>query len=355
MVQFLNYLTIKINTMKTFNLIIILAFLIVSFSCDNSDFSPFEPQSDQISLSCILDNRLSPQFAVAQQLYNIERNGKIPGKAKITISEISGKIYQFKDTVIDGLSNCSVYYAPDLRLKRDSYYKIGLFMDSVSLEWSEIYVPPVALLGFQQHVDTIKGDFFDRMVYYTMLFYSKTASDIHSIIIYVDYWIYELGQSKSYTLKVPINIKVLEPDKLNPEKTVYEYEDNNLAVTYSSIYTDKKSENRTHPYAYSGIFLPNDNFLYAIKKLDYKGDPKNIIIRKAYAVYYSIDRFLYNSYMKKGREIYSVRLDRPFQIANTFRADGPGLGVVGAMTADTLRFFLPDEVIAKFGLTNAQW
>lgn len=339
------------------NYLILFAITFAALSCEG-DFTPYTELEHNYFIYCVLDNRLNTQVAVAQKFYLLGTNKNMPPNTRLILSENKGYNYSFRDTVINGNTNFSYYYLPNFILKRDAEYRLTILTDSMELQYGElVFYKNPALSQMRSYIEIDKV----QIPGYTFQ-YSNNNSEYNTFKIYIDYEIKRVDSVQKSKKEVPVRIfsPKKDPNDIGVPTWTYDYAD--IYPSYPGIL--KKNELPDYIRSKNGdryyYFFSDDAFYYTLRFLnpketsDEKIDSSNISIKRAYIVFYSIDKNIYEKMTAITQTSYSIRLDDPIYWTNIRTEDKNGFGFFGAFAADTVLLKLEDNMISKFGYKNEQ-
>jgi hypothetical protein len=298
------------------NIIICFCFLFVFFlSCNNDDFSPYEETQDKIAVYCILDSRTDTQYVKVQRSYTPDKNNndykKLPGKTTVYIEEIPGRMFYFRDTIIKGIDNFSMFYITGFTPKRSQSYFLIVKNEylgnagSSLTTWGPSGLKFIYLEGYDNYLVVNLSNYY-------------VPSFLWSFHLYVDYNIISDGRSLPKKIEIP------------------EYYYTRDCIGYK--YDDIKS---------------------VLEGIPDKKEPSNIIIKKGYFVQYMHSGSLMD-YLDRVRgfaDQYSLRFDEYFysNISNVKNKKvETGIGIFGELLVDTIYFKVKDKTIKELGYINGQ-
>ncbi len=187
--------------------------------------------------------------------------------------------------------------------------------------------------------------------------HDKGTSEYYALKIYVDYDIVDNNGIESRKIEVPIKLKINRDNVYDYRSPVYYYSKDRIQTTYPGV----QNEKITPEYASGEIkgrmtyTIKDEVFYYIFKfKMPAVSDQKNIHIKKAYVIFYSLDKKLYENLTISPIPKYFIRLDEPVYWTNIKTYNGSGFGYFGASAADTSILKLPPEIIDFAGYTNDQ-
>jgi hypothetical protein len=332
----------------------LLLFVIIINGCNNDDFSPYINLENKIESFCILDSRLNSQYVRVQQIY-LNSDFKKVNNANVVLSENNGKSYSLQETMLEGYNNYSMFVLPNYLLKRGSYYRLTVTKDTMT-QYAETYIPPVTKVTPVMKLDTIWDVPYVRFTFRMSI--PKTAPKVNSVRVFLDYDKNINGSKINQIIQIPVYGNYSDVTTFNfGDLEGWRFEvwaREPLNNYFLDIVKDGNSPFYKDGGTVWNIIYSIGSIMYLFNEIAKECDPKDITIKGAFAVLYSMDEYYFNNFVEVKSEQYSVRLDLPFESFNFKNNSGNGIGLFSSITADTTRFNVDKYFINRFGFTNGQ-
>jgi hypothetical protein len=342
--------------MKKILFTLFFASCILLSSCSD-EFSPTGELLKNYAAYSVLDTRLNNHMVLVQKLYFNENSNENLENMTVILSEKGGQSLKLKDTSLNNYKNYNAFYISNYKLKRDITYRLTIYKDDYPLMYSDTYIDP-ALNTKNFYVKETKTS----TVEYTTWKYKLTCPRTKLNPLLIKFFLqisrsyndqYQMPQSKSYQLELPISfVQNISIDQ-NDIRKKYQFPEGSFTPLYSSFITSTKWD---HVFTVNTVdinaTITDEHILMTLLNIIF--DPKSISIDKAYVVYYAVDNSLYENYIAAAPVNYSVRLDEPFVYTNFTTNTGSGIGYFGSVSSDTCVFKIDPEMFTKYGFNNGQ-
>jgi hypothetical protein len=291
------------------NIIYVFVVLIFVFinSCKEDEFNPIAGFEDKIIVIGILDNRSETQFIKIQKLYdrvNFGNSQKTLKNLKVELMERNNRVYSFRDTIIEGISNYSVYYNKDVKLRYGINYTLMIYDEK------NILIDANTIIPTGQHSISYKGDTTEISLSsqkYDTFFY------VYEYHIYIEYQQKVNTEWKTKRMEVPIQINISQNRK-------------DTSIIYPQRSNEYIPDRRKQ-------IVDNANFKYTVSKIYESAKGDSLKLSKYYVWYASLD-FNLARYLLGFSNQYSVRLDQP-NLTSVIN----GGGVFGSLSVDSTALF----------------
>ncbi len=326
--------------------------IIMLISGCKNEFEPFTEPEDNVLVFSILDTRLPFQYVRMQKLYQNNNEKTNLRDIELFLIENNGNTNKLKDTILNN-GNYLYYYLPNYKLKRGVDYRLCVVQDSIVRLWSDAHVwnNPLTSGYMISYLDK------EVMKYAAGFYFKKASADYYLFKIFIEYDADDNGKIIKGHEELPIEIKVF-PNVITSTLNFEDYEKKDYEASYTTIIKngDTTYHVRTLPTdaTRNSVYFYGESMKYAMKFLRGNYDPSQITIKRGLILFYSIDKNIYENFLKIGKEQYSVRLDEPLYWTNILTPIGSGMGFFGAMSVDTIKVKVPVELITKFGYKNGQ-
>jgi hypothetical protein len=323
------------NNMKKRYCIILMPFMLLLLSCNNDDFSPIKGNEKYPVAYCLFDTRAKEQIVLIQCSYLSDTAKFETEMIKVTLKENSDAPKRLRDTIIPGMTNYIGYYLPGFKIKRNSSYRLTVECDE-KVQYTDVFVPQRAAIDITMKYNS--GAFsFNASV-------SRSAPSINAIRIFIDYEKNTKGTIFRDTIQLPVYSNILNKitDINRTDFSSFEPVD----LSYSNF---SNGWNSTY-FKFSGNFcnvnLPLSYWLYIFSKIREGTSIGDITIKGAFAVFYTIDNFYYENFLRVYlEEPYVVRLDAPYIPTNFKSFNNRPIGYFSVLTADTTKFRIDSVLI----------
>jgi hypothetical protein len=353
-------------------LILINVWLLLS-GCKNSDFSPISDDiASGITAYSIFDNRQNSQYVEVQTPYITSKYNKGNKNINVYLTENYLTNYTFKDTLVDSTSNFNWFYYPGFVPKRGAHYKMTISVDSV-FQYAEIttpslvYVTPVVTSYFLTY-SSDKDVTITEFIYYFRVSIPNSAPSTNAVRIVIPYGIKDKNGNvseiksaqvpiKAIGLKSNAQIYTLMSASVFGDITMSDLDTGTVSPSYMDVTRNWDRNYYTDDgYGYYYFDIPFSYLFYTMYKIGEGLNPSDIEIYSPYVAFYSVDEYLYNSYLSinNSPEVYSVRLDAPADSSSFISATTTPRGIFSWIMVDNTSFKLPDYFINKFKYTNSQ-
>jgi hypothetical protein len=284
----------------------------LNFDCKENNFSPIIGTESKLGVQTVFDTKENVQFVKIQKIfpsYASSNEEKIPKILNVRINA-SDYSYLFKDTIINGISNYSVYYNKEIKVDPGNYMLI-ITSDDYPMTWSTMLVPSKPDISFT----TLSDSIIARI---------KTNISIGSFSyhFYVDYSLVKDGNTLLNRIEVPIKVDTNEKKE--------------ISVIYPTSFKQTTVIGGTEE-----IFLSFGCLKYIKNFIKSKENASNVILYRGTMFIRSSDLNLSN-YLRAVEgydDPYSVRLDKPdwTNIVN-------GYGVFGSIRLDSSWYYIPTKI-----------
>jgi hypothetical protein len=328
----------------------VVLFILFFSGCREEYLSQNGVLQENYATFCILDNRLKNQFVRINRIYFSENDKRMPNSTKVILTEINGKSYTLRDTVIDKYPNESMYYLPTI-IARGKTYELKINSPDLPTQTASVYVFKKPTLNVS------------RLRWMTPLglkykFMMNVVKERTPIFLFTSFIEYEIGGSNGKLIEheeIPLelfykvdlvfpDLKLLPLSHWSPDTIGREYP---TLSPYENKYYNTKQDDIS--FTYDGECIK-----YALKLIQLSRGDYIAIVRRGITIIYVIDNSLYEKFLAQKMDRYSIRLDESMIPTNFTSSKGDGMGYFGCVMADTISFDVYEEMISEFKLLDGQ-
>jgi hypothetical protein len=335
-------------------IIMVLQLFVLFYGCNNDNFSPIGALNENYATFCILDNRLSSQFVRINKIYYSENDKSMPASTKVILSEVNGKSYMLKDTIINENQRESIYYLPSYQLSRGKTFKLTVVADGLPTQTASVYVfakPKMTTSRYRSWSQAFSD--------YNYTFSGTTLKERSSIYLYTGYIEFEIkgsGKRLLQYMEIPtlVVLQMRLPMDLEMAYRISRWSPDTIGFTYPVLspyelkYYNTAQDNVTLTY-------DTDCIRSALKLIQLTYGSNIATVKRGIFVMYIIDPYLFENFFSLKADRYSVRLDEAYYSSNFTATQGKtALGYLGCVVADTSSFKLYDELLTDYKLFNGQ-
>jgi hypothetical protein len=284
---------------RVINIFIIVVF-IFRFGCKKDDFDPVIGFYDNMAVMGILNNWSGTQYIKIQKMYNSLKSSdssKVWKNLSVNIIENSSVVYNFRDTIIEGITNYGVYYNKDLKIKRGISYTLQI-TDNNNPAVYAIAVAPSHRMSLSKLKNNILLKYYNIYEYHIYILYQQKINNIWT----------------DKKMEVPVEMNISHDLK-------------DTIIIYPSFMKPKYSE-------LDSISIPNTNMTFTLSKVYASAEKENLRAIKCCLFFETPDLNLYAFLAHGFNDKYSVRLDQP-DFTNILNGDG----IFGIISLDSLEIF----------------